>query len=171
MNEEWKSVVGFEDRYEVSSFGRMRSLGAGGRRGRILKPQRGAGAFHVTLRKGDKPISVRMHRAVLEAFAGPPPPGKPYGLHWDGNPANNRLDNLRWGSQKENCEDSARHGTKLLGETQNSTKLTALEVMEIRRAYAAGGVTMKRLGDLYGVHRITVLDAVRGRTWTHLKAA
>jgi hypothetical protein len=50
--------------------------------------------------------NIKIHRAVCEAFYGPPPIDKPYVLHLDENALNNRPENLRWGSQKENLNAS-----------------------------------------------------------------
>lgn len=52
---------------------------------------------------------AKVHRVVLIAFAGPPPPGCEV-LHNDGNPANNSAANLRWGTRSENLHDRVRHG-------------------------------------------------------------
>lgn len=51
----------------------------------------------------------RVHQLVLIAFAGPAPAGCEV-LHNDGNPGNNRLANLRWGTRSENLYDRVRHG-------------------------------------------------------------
>ena len=56
-----------------------------------------------------KPSPRRIHRLVLETFIGPMPPGS-YALHNDGDKANNRLENLRWGDSSENTLDMVRHG-------------------------------------------------------------
>lgn len=63
-----------------------------------------------------------VHRVVLEAFVGPCPEGMEC-RHVDGNPANNRLDNLAWGTPKENFEDSARHGTAYCYTAENAMRL------------------------------------------------
>jgi hypothetical protein len=44
----------------------------------------------------------KVHRLVCEAFHGPPPFEGAVVIHLDENALNNRADNLRWGSQKEN---------------------------------------------------------------------
>lgn len=46
--------------------------------------------------------NLKVHRLICEAFHGPPPEGKTYVLHLDEDAHNNRPENLRWGSQKEN---------------------------------------------------------------------
>lgn len=52
-----------------------------------------------------------VHRVVAFAFLGPPPdPERTYVLHGNGNPQDNRVENLRWGTQSENLKDSVMHG-------------------------------------------------------------
>jgi hypothetical protein len=52
----------------------------------------------------------RVHRLVCTAFHGPPPSlDKGWVLHRDGDPSNNRPENLRWGSAQENSDDLGRH--------------------------------------------------------------
>lgn len=47
---------------------------------------------------------------MLTAFVGPCPPGM-MARHRNGNPADNRVENLRWGTQSENMLDAVEHGT------------------------------------------------------------
>lgn len=47
---------------------------------------------------------------VAEAFI-PNPYGYPIVRHWDGNPYNNHVSNLRWGTHADNMHDAMRHGT------------------------------------------------------------
>lgn len=51
-----------------------------------------------------------VHQLVLCAFRGPPKAGEEC-RHLDGNPTNNRIENLVWGDPKENYQDRIRHGT------------------------------------------------------------
>ena len=106
--EEWVPVSGYEPYYEVSSDGRVRSI----RRGRLLKPFTNKLGYQFVDLKAPIPgrKMARVHRLVCEAFHGPAPEGKPNVLHGDGDPANNRRENLRWGSQKDNSADTLRHG-------------------------------------------------------------
>lgn len=114
--ERWLPVAGYEGIYEVSSHGRVRSLRrldpagrrVGGRELTIVHLP--TGHQRVKLSKDGRSVHAALHRLVLAAFAGPPPDGCE-ALHNDGNPANNRVENLRWGTRSENLRDSVRHGT------------------------------------------------------------
>lgn len=112
MTEAWRPVAGYETTYEVSSTGRVRSVDrtdALGRRksGVMLKLWRDPkGRLHAELQGKRHTVS----RLVLEAFVGPAPVGTE-GCHNDGNPSNNQLGNLRWGSRSSNTRDAVKHGT------------------------------------------------------------
>lgn len=115
--EAWLPVVGYEGCYEVSDLGRVRSLDRKTRRGvrpgRVLRPaQTGIGGhLGVNLSLRGEQITKRIHRLVIEAFVGPRPEGLQC-CHNDGNPRNNRVENLRWDTQSSNMQDMFRHGTR-----------------------------------------------------------
>ena len=97
-NEVWKSVVGFEDSYEVSNYGRVRSLPRGRTKGQILKPYLNRYGYHViSIRKesGGKTYCLKVHRIVASAFI-ENPDNLPYINHKDENKINNAVDNLEW---------------------------------------------------------------------------
>lgn len=105
MIEIWKDVVGYEGLYQVSDFGRVRSLAYG--KERILKQQeRQHGYLSVCLygrggnKRNFKQISV--HRLVAEAFI-PNPKKLSEVNHIDEDKKNNKLENLEWVSHQENC--------------------------------------------------------------------
>lgn len=116
MTELWKPVVGYEGIYEVSSFGRVRSLPRVDSRGRRVRGgmltilTHPSGHQQVKLSRDGRTTQAKLHRVVLEAFIGPPAHGYE-ALHDDGNPANNNAGNLRWGTRSENMLDRVRHGT------------------------------------------------------------
>ena len=108
--------MGWEGLYEVSSLGRVRSVdrvdSAGAtRKGRVLRSgDQLTGHQVVHLSRASQVTTRTVHRLVLEAFVGPRPEGME-ACHWDGNPRNNRRDNLRWGTRSSNRQDAVRHGT------------------------------------------------------------
>ena len=120
VRERWLPVVGFEDSYEVSDLGRVRSrqrvvMRSDGTpntvRERILALWRDKqhGYLWVGLRQQGKRQKFAVHRLVLEAFVGPCPPDFVC-CHWDDDPLNNRLDNLRWDTRSANGLDQVRNG-------------------------------------------------------------
>lgn len=84
--------------------------------------------------------SVRLHVLVLEAFVGPRPSGYEC-RHLDGNPQNNTVENLRWGTVSENRQDSILHGTFVglkHGERHGGSVLSDLQIADIRRRFRSG---------------------------------
>lgn len=124
MTEQWEPIPGYEGTYEVSSQGRVLSLKRAvphphSRRmtlkARVLKTRStDKGHRNVQLHHNGAVDVKYVHRLVLEAFVGPAPEGKPYALHRNGNPADNRLENLYWGSNADNMNDAVRHGTHVM---------------------------------------------------------
>jgi hypothetical protein len=118
FEERWLPVVGAEGEYEVSDRGRVlsleritrRRLSGGGMRNcrvqqRILSLRvHPDGHLTVHVGKGNRYV----HTLVLEAFVGPRPEGKEC-RHLNGNPADNRLDNLCWSTHSRNGLDVKYH--------------------------------------------------------------
>lgn len=93
-------IVSSRNRWGTSTF----------HKGRVLKGwEREKGYLLIQLSNPRKNIEV--HRLVCRAFHGEAPAGKPFALHWDGNPRNNTAENIYWGSPKQNSDDKKRHGT------------------------------------------------------------
>lgn len=59
-------------------------------------------------------------------------------------------------------------GRVLRGESHGSAKLTADDVRDIRRRYAAGGVTYRALAAEYAVVVATITHILRRKTWKHV---
>ena len=123
--EYWLPVVGWEDFYEVSDHGRVRCLPRKWvPKARILKVVHSPGKYpQVGLFNRPKRTLTRMvHQLVAEAFIGPCPDGMEI-CHLDGDRSNNRLDNLRYDTRKNNHADKWKHGTMARGELCGHSKL------------------------------------------------
>ena len=106
-----------------------------------------------------------VHRLVLIAFTEDRPDMQVN--HKDGDKANNNLSNLEWVTAKQNCEHRQASGRGVKGERAGRSKLTADQVLEIRRLHDEGQ-TQTALGETYGVSQHSVWMIVRRKSWTHV---
>lgn len=110
-HEEWRTIPGYEGRYEASSLGRIRSIHT--KRGpyvRRLRLDTHTGRYRVTLNTDGIERAERVHHLVAEAFLGPRPDGRCV-CHINGDALDNRAANLRWGTWSSNVHDMLAHGT------------------------------------------------------------
>jgi hypothetical protein len=116
-DEQWVSAIGYDDCYEVSDYGRVRSInrivntGHSAKRrikGRVLKPLlTNSGYQVVNLSVNSVTQQKTVHRLVLASFTGLH--DNLYVRHKDGNSVNNKLSNLEWGTHRENMDDQMSH--------------------------------------------------------------
>lgn len=143
--------------YAANTSGQVR-----GPRGRVLRPMKmTSGHLYVITPKPRSPRKLFIHRAVLLAFAGPPTDPALEGRHLDGNPSNNALSNLAWGTRLENARDRDRHGTERFGEDKPAARLTEDQIQPIRDDPRASRV----VGKAYGISHTAVLRIRRGDRW------
>lgn len=95
--------------YSISSDGEVWSY----KRNVTLRPEIKNNYLTVNLQLNGKTRCEKIHRLVLESFVGPCPLGNEC-RHLNGNPMDNRLDNLKWGTRSENQLDAVQHGTSSL---------------------------------------------------------
>lgn len=178
----WKDIPDYEGVYQASTFGRIQSLtkirfcGPGNcatlRPGRILKLDlSNKGYYRALLQNGvGTRKRVGVHRLVLETFVGPCPEGMEC-CHIDGNPSNNKLENLKWGTHLENMRDRDRHGTKAEGERIGTSKLKKEEVKTIKRLLKENeGIygTYAKLARMFNVNITIICDIRDKRWWKHI---
>ena len=180
-DEVWARLPGY-DNYQVSNLGnvrtnRKRNRNAKGRDYRTVKayrtdrrPGKDYYAFDACNDEGIK--RFRLHRAVLLAFVGECPDGME-ACHYDGNRANNRLENLRWDTPTSNSSDQVRHGTHVwLKENRGSvpwSKLTPEKVMDIKKLLKKGQLSQAGIALRYGVCQSTICRINTGQNWKALE--
>lgn len=119
MEEIWVPVPDYEGIYEVSSFGRLKSLERDVFKADVVQHRnekiKGTwpnedGYLQCKLSKDGDSKNIAIHRIVASAFI-VNPDGKPEVNHKDGNRQNNHVDNLEWVTHAENVYDCVRRGT------------------------------------------------------------
>lgn len=169
--EQWRDIPGFEDCYQVSDMGRVRSLDRYVRtfsrfelstrllKGRVLKIQKHNGGYaQVCLSR----VPRLIHSLVLLAFVGPVPEGME-GAHDDGDRTNNRLSNLRYATPLSNANDRRLHGTSGAGAANTMAKLSLKDIATIRGL--AGTLSQKVIGERFGIRQGTVSRILAGKRW------
>lgn len=150
--ERWIAFPNYEGCYEVSTWGRTKTL-------ERPKRIRGNGIQMIperiripTLRKSDNRLTIALwkdnkftqwyvHQMILTAFTGPCPEGLE-GCHENGKPWHNWLSNLRWDTHRNNMNDREKHGTGYKGMNQGEkhgmSKLTESQVRTIKLRLQGG---------------------------------
>lgn len=160
----WKPVPEFAN-YLVSSDGRVLSVQKG--YGWLLSPIRHkrTGHLYVFLYQDGHMYKRYIHDLVLSAWHREPVSGEEC-RHLNGNPEDNHLENLAWGSRQDNANDRVKHGRSLRGEKSPVHKLTEHQVLEIRNR--VGTETLRSLAREYGVSHTCIRRAGNGMNWGYL---
>jgi hypothetical protein len=168
----WLPIAGYEDRYEVSNEGEIRSIGFTDSSGRYNPPRQRKlapntqGYLHVGLRRDGTVKHRPVHLLVLETHVGPRPEGM-QACHGPLGRLVNTVSNLRWDTVAANHEDKRKAGTTARGTVHGLSKLTEADVVTIRRRLAAGD-TKTSIGKDYCVSRVSIANIQKGKTWVHV---
>ncbi|MBQ7454449.1 MAG: NUMOD4 motif-containing HNH endonuclease [Selenomonadaceae bacterium] len=166
-DEIWCDIKNSAGLYQISNFGRVKSLWYG--RERILQPSvNSAGYLYLVLCVNGKHIDCNVHVLVAQAFV-PNPDNLPTVNHKDADRLNNCAWNLEWTTPRENVRHAARMGLLNIhkGADNPCSKLTVEDVEYIRRVYVShhpefGGRALARK---FGVVPKTIYDILSGKTY------
>ena len=187
MSEEWRDVIGYEGLYQVSSFGRIRSidrttLRVNGTKARFKGVNRKLsetkeGYNTLSLQKNSKPRTNLAHRLVAQAFI-PNLSNKATVNHIDGNKKNNHVSNLEWATQKENVIHSFNAGLVgcRKGENAHNIKLSKQDVLMIRDMRSHSRKFSKKtqpfplswIANCFRVSAGTIFDIEKKKSWKHI---
>lgn len=184
MTEKWKPIEGYEGLYEVSDFGRIRSLQrtttVKGKEGKLYarthKAKILAQTFdgrnyylQVSLSKNGKNKKLLVHRLVAKAFI-ENPLFLPEVNHIDEDKTNNFAENLEWCTHKYNNNYGSKR-TSSCGEKNSQNKFSEELIKQVRLEFVAGdpekGLTA--LSKKYGISRPHLCAILRGNRWGWLE--
>ena len=174
--EEWKDIINYEGRYQISSFGRVRGLNR-----KIVYGDESKGEYHTKKESILKPTitgkyymiklegnnSITIHSLVANHFIDKID-SKFIINHIDQNPLNNFYKNLEWSTQSENIKDANLKGNGNIGEKQADSKLTEVDVLEIKQHLKSRKYKQIELARMYNVGATTICDIKKGRKWNHV---
>ena len=179
--EEWKPVINYENLYEVSNLGAVKSLdhitiGRSGRKhrfnGRLLKPCLVKGGYHrIVLCKNGKTKKKMIHVLVMESFIGPKPKGTDV-IHLEHVKvnSNNSLENLRYATKSCNMAFKYDDGTipNQKGENGARSKLKEKDVIKIKKLLKETNILQKEIAEIFNVARPTISLLATGKNWSYL---
>jgi len=178
MKEIWKDVEGYEGIYEVSNYGKIKTLkrisGTCHRKDKELSINRLTkdGYIHVALAKGDRIKEDRLHQVVARHFV-ENTENKPTVNHIDGNKLNNRADNLEWSTRHEQLQHAYNLGLKKpkMGTDNYASKLTEADVRYIRKHYKRQSTEFGTvaLSKRFNVSNRVIGLVARGLTYKNVK--
>lgn len=135
--EVWKPIPGFKA--EASSEGRIKSFYQS-IQGKIRKPQKGLRGKYLRIQFEHKGPILSVHRLVALAWHDNPF-NLPVVAHKDDNGHNNRPDNLKWSTQKDNIAEQVRGAVK---------RYSAVEKQIMKDAFNAGFSKLS-IGKYFGI--------------------
>jgi hypothetical protein len=172
MKEIWRDVFDFEGLYQVSNYGRVKSLARfvnhwRGKRfvkERILKPiDDGNGYFIVRLCKNNKGHNKFIHQLVAIAFI-ENPENKSQVNHVWGDKKDNRVSSLEWSTSVENNEHAYRTGLiNNTGENNGQAKLTESQVKKIKEL--RGILTQKEIAKTFNLSQGHISNIQNNKKW------
>lgn len=154
-NYEWR-VIPSVPHYLASREGHVKHIRADRPRYPFVSAK---GYCYVGFRMNGKNHNRTVHTMVAEAFIGPRPEGADI-RHLDGNPANNHIENLTYGTKAENMADRERHGRTRRGESNGNARLPDEDADEIRRLYAEKKANQYELAAQFDISQAQVNNII-----------
>lgn len=165
MTEIYKPINGYENYYEVSNFGNIRSTSYKGVK--ILKPAKTKnGYLNVILCVNQIKIHKLIHRLVAEHFI-ENKENMPVVNHIDCNKLNNSVENLEWTSVEYNNIHAKENNRLQRYSDRPASKLTIVGVLDIPRLISIGATT-DDLAAYFNVSRRCIDNIFEGKNWTGL---
>lgn len=173
MDEIWKEIAGWNGKYLISNFGRVKSIGGKYKLrypdGYITLGCIDTLGYHVFIlfRPGHK-FRQRVHALVANAFLEKPTHANCVN-HKDGNKLNNHVDNLEWTTRGDNVRHAVKTGLlNIKGEKHPLRKLTEENVIEMRKMRKSG-MLYEDIAKKFNVCRRQAGDVINGVNWGWLK--
>lgn len=180
IKEIWKNIPGYEEIYQASDQGRVKSLKRIAKRiytktnkfdnypvkGKILKPINHCNYNMVNLSINGNMFSLNISYLVLLTFVGKRP--KNYDTsHLNGNSLDDRLINLAWETRKENQKRKVAHGTDARGEKHVNSKLKNKDIFKIRKMLK-DDYTQTFIANKFNVRQCLISAIKSKKTWFHI---
>jgi len=168
VKEIWKPIPNYEELYKISNYGKIINKFK-----KILCLNiHKSGHLYIKLCKNSKYKSFQIHRLVLETFVSPCPLNMEC-RHLNGNPADNRLENLKWGTRSENVRDAIKHKTHsnpptYTGSNHPMSVINEKQARIIKWLLKDGYLKQSEMARIFNINKSIVSDIKFKRTWINV---
>lgn len=173
----WKSIPGWEDRYQASSLGRIRSI----ERTDSMNRKKLSKILKFTLNKNTKYLQIsfyvsegkvktyRVHRLIALTFI-PNLENKPTVNHKNSERTDNKIINLEWASTQEQINHTIFMKRKTdYGENNYHAKITEKDIVKIFELWNSKRHTQKSIGKIFNLSVAHIGDILNGKRWKKVK--
>lgn len=176
--EVFKPITGYEKLYEVSNYGRIKSLGKSwstkgkGRRTKtdtILAHSNNSGYRRVTLSNNSSKKSFSVHTIVAKEFC-ENPNKLPIVNHKNSKRDDNYFENLEWTTYKGNAVHAFNSGTRLgrKGELHHNVRYSERDIRIIRKLYLDGKYSQREIAEMFEDYQSNICRIIGGKRWQHI---
>lgn len=169
-DEVWKELSFTDFKYEVSSYGRVRSYCQDAVNGKILNPSQIGGFKVVSLKFKKRSKHFLVHKLVAEAFIPKDNKDQTVVIHLDWNKSNNHYSNLQWATKAvsyKRMHKRLQEERKKKGKVVTYSKLKPEEVALIK-SMLKRGVKQKLIAKMFCVSEMQITRIKRGENWAEI---
>jgi hypothetical protein len=172
-DEEWREIPSSRGRYQISSYGRIKSFAVKREKGQIMKCSVIKNFKYVVLTNGNRKIHYFIHKLVAQAWHQRPSEKHTIVTHLDRNLNNNHYLNLAWVTPEEANKRNGEYfkkkfsGVKHPGE-RHHTKLKERDIVQLKKMLAQG-VTQNKIAKMFCISEMQVTRIKRGENWGDVK--
>ncbi len=166
-DEVWKEISFADFKYEISSYGRVKSYCQDAENGKVLNPSQIGGFKVVSLKIGGKSKHYLVHKLVAGAFLFKETKDQIVVIHHDWNKANNYYENLQWLTKPESYKrmhKRLQEERKKKGKVVTYSKLK-LEEVALIKSMLERGVKQKLIAKMFCVSEMQITRIKRGENW------
>lgn len=171
-DEEWREIPFADKKYEVSSYGRVKSYCYSKNSGKILKPGLTKGFFTVTFKTEGKKKTFLVHKLVAMMFIKKDNEDQVIAIHLDWNKRNNHFSNLKWVT-REAAYDRIMPRLQEINKIKNkgiirNSKLKPEDVERLK-SMLEKGIKQNVIAKLFSISEMQVTRIKRGENWAKIK--
>jgi len=172
-DEDWRILPGFNKRYRVSNYGRVKSFAYDKKEGKLLIGCEVNGFKLVQISKPGFSKKLYVHRLVAQLWHSKPSDKHTFVTHIDGNLKNNHISNLEWHT-RESLTEKHREMIELKMKDPlhtriiNNSKLVESDIV-LLKSMLQRGVVQARIAKMFRLSEMQITRIKRGENWGHVQ--